>query len=156
MSGPDMPVVSSGRAVAVRPAGQGARVTLRRRLAAIVYDSFALLGVCAGAGALVVLARGGRAVDAGTLWFTGYLTLAIYGYFALSWRRGQTLGMRSWKIKLVDSADGGRVSWRQTLLRFVLALLGWLPAGIGYWRALWDRDGRTWHDAGSGTRLERL
>jgi uncharacterized RDD family membrane protein YckC len=139
------------------PAGvRGARVTLRRRLAAIVYDCFALIGVCAGAGALVIAARGGRAVEAGSLWFTGYLAFAIYAYFALSWRRGQTLGMRSWRLRLVDCASGSRVSWRQTALRFVLALLGWLPAGMGYWRSLWDRDGRGWHDAGSGTCLERV
>lgn len=156
MTGLDASGTPSGGRASAPPDRAGARVTLRRRLAAVVYDSFAVIGVCAGAGAFVILVRGGRAVEAGSLWFTGYLALAIYGYFALSWRRGQTLGMQSWKIRLVDCASGGRVSWRQTLLRFAFALLGWVPAGMGYWRALWDRDGRAWHDAAYSTRLERV
>lgn len=129
--------------------------SLWRRLAAIVYDGCAVFGVCFVAAAVAVAVRHGQAITAESWWFTAYLVLASYAYFAHSWRRGRTLGMRSWKLRLVDAATGSNVSWRQTALRFVVALLSWLPAGMGYWRALWDREQRTWHDLVSATRLIR-
>jgi uncharacterized RDD family membrane protein YckC len=130
-------------------------VSLWRRLAAIVYDSFAVFAVCFVASALAVTLHHGQAIANGSWWFTACLGLVCYGYFAHSWRRGRTLGMRSWKLRLVDAATGEAVSWRQTVLRFAVALLGWLPAGMGYWRSLWDDEQRTWHDLVSATRLVR-
>ncbi len=37
--------------------------------------------------------------------------------------------------------------------RFIVAIISWLPAGLGFWWQLWDRDKLTWHDRVSGTRL---
>ena len=61
------------------------------------------------------------------------LALAWFAYFGWSWtRRGQTLGMRAWRIRL-ESAAGTRLDWSQSLLRFLLgASLAWL-AGLGAW-----------------------
>ncbi len=129
--------------------------SLWRRLAAIVYDSFAVFAVCFVASGIAVALHHGQAIANGSWWFTASLGLVCYGYFAHSWRRGRTLGMRSWKLRVVDATTGNAVSWRQTLLRFVVALLGWLPAGMGYWRSLWDDEQRTWHDLVSATRLVR-
>jgi uncharacterized RDD family membrane protein YckC len=125
-------------------------VSLWRRLAAIVYDLFALFAVCFVAGAVALLFRHGTAIAPHTWWFTAYLTLACYAYFAYSWRRTQTLGMRSWKLCL-QSADGGQITQRQTLVRFIVALISWAPAGLGYWWSLWEPHRRTWHDIASGT-----
>jgi len=127
--------------------------SLWRRFAAIVYDSFAVFGVSFAAGAVALAWRHGEIPPSGISWFTLYLVLANYAYFAYSWRRGQTLGMRAWKLRLVDAAHGGRVTWRQTAVRFAVALLAWAPAGFGYWRSLWDAEARAWHDTASGTRL---
>lgn len=127
--------------------------SLWRRLAAIVYDTFAVFGVSFAAGAAALAWRHGATPPSGLSWFTGYLLLANYAYFAYSWRRGQTLGMRAWKLRVVDCTHGGRVAWRQTAIRFAVALLAWVPAGFGYWRSLWDAEGRAWHDTASGTRL---
>jgi uncharacterized RDD family membrane protein YckC len=38
-------------------------------------------------------------------------------------------------------------------LRFLAAIVSWLPFGLGFWWQLWDRDGLTWHDRLSSTRL---
>jgi uncharacterized RDD family membrane protein YckC len=38
-------------------------------------------------------------------------------------------------------------------LRFFAAILSWLPAGLGFWWQLWDKDKLAWHDRLSGTRL---
>ena len=83
------------------------------------------------------------------------LTIACL-YFTWPWTHGgQTLGMRSWKVCLV-AADGGPVAWRQAALRFFVALLSLAALGLGYFWALRDRDGLTWHDRAAATRLERV
>lgn len=133
-----------------------ADVPLWRRLAAILYDCFAVFAVCFVAGGVVVALRRGAALETATWWFTGYLVCTTYAYFGYCWRRGQTLGMRSWKIRIVDSATGGLPSWSQTAARFVVALLGWVPAGLGVLWAVFDRDGRAWHDRVSATHLIRV
>ncbi len=77
-------------------------------------------------------------------------------YATFSWRRGgQTLGMRPWRLQLVDlsgNVPGTRALWR----RYAIATVSLLPAGLGFWWAWIDRDRLTWHDRASGTRLRRL
>ena len=60
--------------------------------------------------------------------------------------------MRAWRTELVD-ARGDHIPWRQAAVRFVLAIISWLPAGLGYLWSVVDRDRRTWHDLGAGTWL---
>jgi hypothetical protein len=74
----------------------------------------------------------------------------FYGWF---WTHGgQTLGMRTWRLRLVR-ADGGPITWHITAIRFGSALLALAPLGLGLWWALFDKDKRAWHDRLSGTRL---
>lgn len=47
------------------------------------------------------------------------LFVAIGAYFILSWRRGQTLPMKTWHIRLTDSR-GGTPGWGRLLLRYLL------------------------------------
>jgi uncharacterized RDD family membrane protein YckC len=141
------------------PANAAAPAALQWRVAAIVYDAFPLLGIWFACGVLGVLLAGGRAPEPGTpgAWIQFVLLLgATYAYFLLSWRRGgQTLGMRAWRLRLLD-AQGKPADLRALNLRFGLALLSWLPAGLGYLWSLLDAERRTWHDLGSGTVLVRL
>ncbi len=86
-------------------------------------------------------------------------TLFLYGvaflYFGGFWvRTGQTPGMKIWGIRLVSS-DGRPVTWLTALQRFIVALLGWAPLGLGYLWALFNRERATWHDLASHTRLQR-
>jgi uncharacterized RDD family membrane protein YckC len=48
------------------------------------------------------------------------------------------------------------VTLKQAALRFVLALLGLLLAGAGFWWSLFDRDRQFFHDRIVGTRLIRV
>jgi uncharacterized RDD family membrane protein YckC len=103
---------------------------------------------------VLVIAWRGIAIDAGNPFFTLYLAVLAYGYFGYCWSRsGQTLGMKSWKIRLVPRTDEPRITWRHTLLRFTSAIVSVGLCGLGYLWALIDADGLTWHDRISATRL---
>ena len=62
--------------------------------------------------------------------------------------------MRPWRLKLV--AASGNPGWTALWLRYAVGLLSLLACGLGFWWAWLDRDGRTWHDRASGTRLVRV
>lgn len=157
------------RPPAAPPVREPAR--LWRRFAAMSYDAVALIGIlfCA---ALLPMAIHRGAIAAGTAWHQLYLLAVAYAYFAVCWRRGgQTLGMRPWKVRVVSADGAPQLSWRQTLVRFLVALLPlvaftaagqWsLPAGIvagafaclGYLWPWWDPARCAWHDRASRTRL---
>ena len=76
-------------------------------------------------------------------------------YAVASWRRGgQTLGMRPWRLH-VTGAHGGPQTVRALSVRYLVGNLSLLLAGLGFWWAWIDRDGLTWHDRTSGTRMVR-
>ena len=88
--------------------------------------------------------------------FQLYLTGVLFAYFSAFWMRsGQTLAMKTWRIRLVNRS-GGLLTLRQSALRFVIALIGLLLAGVGFWWALFDRDRQFLHDRMAGTRLVRV
>ncbi len=66
--------------------------------------------------------------------------LAVFAaYFLWCWLRGgQTLAMKTWRIRLVAKNGHGRVSPKAALLRFLYALL-LVPTTIGIFWAMVDR-----------------
>ena len=84
-----------------------------------------------------------------------YMLGISFLYFAYSWRRGgQTIGMKSWRIRLLSSNhQNPGVSWRQCTVRFLIAIVSWLLAGLGFIWILFDAQRRSWHDIASGTQL---
>ncbi len=132
---------------------------LQWRLAAIIYDLFPLAGIWFACGVIGVALNGGAAPAPASLgaWLQLALLLgASYAYFLLSWGRGgQTLGMRAWRMRVLD--EHGRAPPLGALhLRFLVAGLSWLPAGLGYLWSLFDPQRRTWHDMASRTVLVRM
>ena len=129
------------------------------RLFALVYDFFPMLALWFAASGLMLLARGGRPVDPGSLlaWLALALLWAVTGAYALlSWRRGgQTLGMRPWRLKVV-AADGRPAGPRALALRYAVATLSLAAGGLGFVWCLFDREHRAWHDLASRTLLVRL
>lgn len=88
------------------------------------------------------------------LWACCWIVTGLYA--VLSWRRGgQTLGMRPWRLRIV-SVDGRAPTARALWLRFAVATVSTLAAGLGFWCAWIDRERLTWHDRLSGTRLIRM
>jgi len=125
------------------------------RIAAMIYESLLVTAVVFVA-ALPFLYLVGTAE---TGWvrhvFQLYLLGILFAYFSAFWlRSGQTLAMKTWRIRLVQ-VNGDTLTFRQAVLRFFLALLGLLLAGAGFWWALVDRDRQFLHDRIAGTRLVR-
>jgi uncharacterized RDD family membrane protein YckC len=88
------------------------------------------------------------------LWLTCWGVSGVYA--TVSWRRGgQTLGMRPWRLVLIAADGSTPPGWKTLWLRYAVATLSLLCAGLGLWWAWFDRDRLTWHDRASGTRLVR-
>ncbi|QOY63106.1 RDD family protein [Lysobacter sp. H21R4] len=139
------------------PATHSASPLLGWRLLALVYDFFPALGLWLLVAAMFVAAHH-DAITGGLLGSLEFIALWLVtaGYSMASWRfGGQTLGMRPWRLQVVG-ADGGVPSWRTLLVRYAVGNLSLLLGGLGFWWAWWDRDGLTWHDRASGTRMRRL
>lgn len=130
---------------------------LGRRLGAILYDSLLLTAVLMIVSIPFVLVTGGATGNTYTrLLFQLYLLPVIFFYYAWFWvRSGQTLGMLTWKLRVV-TADGATITWRQALQRFAAASLSILCLGLGFFWILVDRDRLAWHDRLSGTRVVRI
>jgi uncharacterized RDD family membrane protein YckC len=128
--------------------------SLWRRFAAIVYDTIALAAIWFFAALIVVILMKGEAVPSGSLLFTVYLLLAAFAYFGFCWTRsGQTLGMKSWKVILINDEAQNAVTWTQAGARFCIAMVSWALFGVGFLAAWVDEDNRTWHDRFSKTKL---
>ena len=53
-----------------------------------------------------------------------YLAIIIVSYYTYFWKtHGQTLGMKSWKVYLMNN-NGGGITFKQSITRIVFALLG--------------------------------
>lgn len=129
------------------------------RLLAAVYDLLPLLALWMLVSAALLLARGGVPVAPGsaTAWVELVLLWAVAGLYAgLSWRRGgQTMGMRAWRLRVVD-ANGSSPAARTVALRYAVATLSLLALGVGFAWALFEPQRRTWHDLAAGTVVVRL
>ncbi|WP_084663687.1 RDD family protein [Pandoraea faecigallinarum] len=149
--------------------------TLRRRLLSMVYESLLLFGVLFLAGYLFSALTQQRSGLMYRHAMQTWLFLVLGAYFVWFWTHGgQTLAMKTWKIRLVD-AHGLPVRTGRALLRYVLAWLWVLPAmaidwALGLtgwssvallagWIVLWalamrvTRDHQFVHDRIAGTRL---
>ena len=136
------------------------------RLLALLYDAFPVVALWMLASTAFTLgytflgdhpARDNIAPFSALQWLLWLCCWVITGLYAvLSWRRGgQTLGMRPWRLRLLGRT-GATPSWQALCTRYVVATVSLLLAGLGFWWAWIDRDGLTWHDRASATRLVRL
>ena len=120
----------------------------------MLYDGLLLLAVLFMATLPFIALRGGEPVEPDDNLVYQLTMLGVcYAFFAYFWTRaGQTLGMRTWRLRL-ETPDGQLPSLATASLRFVMAIVSLLPLGLGFLWQLWDKDGLTWHDRVSDTRL---
>ncbi len=128
---------------------------IRRRLASMAYESLLMIGVLAATFLLPYVLLGVIWQIAAPGWVELlHLVLVLGIYFVWLWRRdGQTLAMKTWRLKLESAITGGRLSLTQALLRYALSWFSLLFFGAGILWAIFDRDRQFLHDRLSGTRI---
>ena len=138
------------KAIALSPA------PLLARIAAMIYELLLVTAVLFVASLPFLYLVGNAESGWRHFVFQAYLIGVLFAYFSAFWMRsGQTLAMKTWRIRLVR-LDGGTLTLKQAALRFSVALFGLLLAGAGFWWALFDRDRQFLHDRLAGTRLVRV
>ena len=128
-----------------------------RRIFSLVYDSLAIVGIIFTFTLLLVLINGGAPengslVDLLQLFITIFSGPLFYTYFWIK-NDGQTLGMQSWKIKLISEEI---LTVRICLLRCAFSTFSFLFFGIGYAYILFNKDNRSLADMATKTRIVRL
>lgn len=128
--------------------------SLGRRLASGVYELLIAAAIAMVATLPFVAVFG----DASSGWrrhaLQAWLVAVLGFYYVWFWTRGgQTLPMRTWRIRLVCAEGGGPVNPGRAAHRFAVAVLGFLAAGLGFAWALVDRDRQFLHDRLAGTAL---
>lgn len=139
---------------------------IARRLAAIFYDVFLLVAVVLVAASIFTIAAesfGGKHTssklleeDGIKLIFQLYLLFVSGLFYIWFWRNGgQTLGLKVWKIRLVNE-HFEPPGYQQCLVRLFFAVVTLLPAGIGLLWMFFNPRRETLYDRLSGTRLVKL
>jgi uncharacterized RDD family membrane protein YckC len=149
-----------------------------RRMISMVYEAFLLFAVVFLAGLIFDIVTQSHDPLALRHVRQVLLFLVMAAYFIHSWtREGQTLAMKTWRIKLVKPG-AARISPRIAAARYLLAWMWFLPAlvlnyalelktwpelgvmaaGVALWAAtaLLDKDRQFLHDKLLGTRLVQL
>jgi len=147
---------------------------LARRMACWLYEGILMFGVVFIAGYLFgTLSQTRNALDNRNA-LQAFLFIVFGIYFAWFWAKGQTLAMKTWHIRVVDTA-GRPLTQARALGRYVLSWLWFLPPLVAVapfslpggevavvvfgWVAFWALASRLhpqqqfWHDALAGTRL---
>lgn len=121
-------IPSAGEAVASPPVPG-----MWRRMACFVYEGVLLFGVSlvSGAVAAAVVAAVGEATVMRHQALLGVIGFVVYGlYFCGFWsRRGQTLAMQTWNLRL-ETVSGERVSLARAVLRYLAAYVWLVPAVV--------------------------
>ena len=147
---------------------------LPRRLACWRYDGMLMFGVVFLAGYLFgTLSQTRHALD-NRHGLQAFLFVVFGIYFTWFWAKGQTLAMKTWHIRVVDT-QGRPLTQARALWRYALSWLWLLPplvftapfhlpsAEVAVltlgWVLVWallsrfQRERQFWHDVWAGTRL---
>jgi len=117
------------------------------RLHAAMLDGlFTCFGIAAAAAIFYFM--GGRfEFSAKTAWPYAVTGATLVVFYQLLWCMlgADSAGMRAAGLRVL-TFDGHAPTWRQRIVRFVLACFGVVAVGIGLLWALIDDEGLTWHD----------
>lgn len=128
-----------------------------RRLASMVYDALIVIAMWFLIATIYLAITGvdseHSSKDLQLTLFPFLLSGTFLFYFWFWSHGGQTLGMRAWRLQVVDAnLDGRPVNIFQCLSRFLMAILSLGCFGLGYFWLLISPSGDTWHDSLSNTR----
>ncbi|WP_242612722.1 RDD family protein [Corticibacter populi] len=144
-------------------------------MAAWLYEGMLLFGVVFIAAYLFgTLSQTRNAMDNRVV-LQGFIFTVLGIYFVWFWHKGQTLAMKTWRIRITDR-DGRPVSQTRATLRYLLSWIWFAPMVVAAfwphglpwaevlvlqtgWILVWAILARFhptrqfWHDAWAGTRL---
>lgn len=134
-----------------------------RRLAALLYDGFlvAAIWMLIGFVLQLLVGPGTNTLVDGTVQTDPVMDAITFvlmvasatGFYLWFWcKSGQTLGMVSWRLKLL-STDNQLIDTKTGLLRFLLAWPSFFVAGIGYLWLYLDNEGDALHDKLSASKV---
>jgi uncharacterized RDD family membrane protein YckC len=153
--------------------------SIKRRLTAMVYETFLLLAVEMLAVALFLVVTRNNHAPVFQYAMKVWLFVVTGAYFTWGWTNsGHTLAMKTWRMQVVTN-DGARLPLATAIVRYLLAWGWFLPAllactalglkdkaqigaavavGVLAWglTAFFDRDRQFLHDRLAGTRLVQL
>lgn len=128
--------------------------SILRRLAAMVYESLLIFGIIAVGFVLPHALLGTFAHVTSPVWAVrAHFILLLMAYCTWFWLNGgQTLAMKTWKMRVVDKS-GRALRPLQAVLRYLAAWPSLIFFGIGILWALFDKDKQFLHDRIAGTRI---
>ncbi len=128
--------------------------SLRVRLLSLIYEGILLSAVLFLSSYLFLSVARDAQSGLPRVVFQIYLVAVCGAYFVFCWARaGQTLPMKTWRIRLVTE-KGGSPSAGRAARRYLLAIPGML-SGVSLLWAPFDRDRQFLHDRLAGTRIVR-
>lgn len=124
------------------------------RIAAIFYDLLLLIAILMAATALLLPFNSGEAATPAQLnIYRLYLLAVSFVYYGWFWTHGgQTLGLKTWKIRVL-TLDRQTLTWKQAALRFIAAAFSWTILGFGVFWILFDKNKFSWYDRLSKTAV---
>jgi uncharacterized RDD family membrane protein YckC len=125
---------------------------LHRRTLSLIYETLLVAAVLWFAGLLYALFEQRIGSTHVRVVYQVYLAIVAGVYFIWQWRHGQTLPMKTWRMRLV-TRGGTPLSLMQAVVRYLYASAGLLLVGLGFVWALVDREHQFLHDRLAGTRL---
>lgn len=125
------------------------------------YDGLLLLALSFGYGAVMtfVVAKTSdqykrwQPMFDGPLFFLSWLLLLMFFYVWFWHKSGQTLGMRTWRIQVVNRQQRTPPGWVQSVFRSIAGVCGFFCLGAGYWFALFHPQRACLHDLLSDTQV---
>jgi uncharacterized RDD family membrane protein YckC len=122
--------------------------------ACLFYELLVLIAISFVSACLFIGLLGDATHGMKRVFFQVFIWAVIGAYFVRSWVvQGQTLPMRSWKLKLVVQNSGQLLSYRIAVLRYILATIGLILFGVGFFWRFIDREHLFLHDRLLNTRL---
>ena len=129
--------------------------SLRLRLVSLVYEGILLFAVLFVSSYLFLSVARDAQSGLPRAIFQIYLLSVCGAYFVFCWARtGQTLPMKTWRMRIVTEQGDG-LSVGRAFMRYLLAIPGNL-SGISLLWAPFDRERQFLHDRLAGTRIVRV
>ncbi len=125
-----------------------------RRIASALYDLLLTVALALVATFPFIVAFGDSTHGWRRHLLQAWVLTVVGSYYVWFWTRGgQTLAMKTWRIRLVRARDGASVGTARAMHRFILAVIGTLAMGLGFAYALLDPDRQFLHDRLAGTAI---